>query len=229
MDRYTIYYSLTLISFIVTFGAQMYIRTMYSKYGNIANSRGIKGVDAASRIINSNGMNVNIAKGNAYLSDHYDPRNKTVVLSPYNYDYESVASVAIASHECGHALQDEEGYALLKVRAAMFPAVTFSSYAGYAAITIGIIFGIINLIWFGVFLEMIILAFQFITLPVEFDASNRAMVQLERNNLLSDEELTQARKVLTAAAMTYVASVSTTLIQILRLVLIYGRRRDRRR
>lgn len=229
MDRYTLYYLIGTLSFILTFGAQMYIRSTYSKYGQIRNAKGIKGANAAAEILSKNNLEVNVAMASGYLSDHYDPRNKMVVLSQNNFEQESIASVAIAAHECGHALQDAQGYSLLRARAAMFPVVRFSSYAGYASITIGIIFGIINLIWLGIFLEMIILLFQIITLPVEFDASSRALAQLEYNNILNDEELSQAKTVLTAAAMTYVASVATTFIEIMRLIMMFGIRRDRSR
>jgi len=229
MDRYTLYYLLTFIAFIATFGAQMYIRHIYSKYSKIDCVNMMNGANVASKILMSNNLRVNVNRANGYLSDHYDPINKMVTLSEYNYSNSSISAVSVSAHECGHALQDDSGYTFLKIRSMMFPIVRFSSYTGYIAISVGLMFSILNLVLIGILLEMIILLFQIVTLPVEFDASSRALKQLEINNILNEEELKDAKKVLRAAALTYVAGVASTLIEILRLLLIISTRSSRRR
>lgn len=229
MSDYSIYYGMTALAFLITFGAQAYIRSMYDKYSRIDTYRHIKGNEAANIILQNNGLNeVSVNQVTGYLQDHYNPKSKMVALTPNNYESTSIASVAVSCHECGHALQDKEGYALLRLRADLFPVVRFSSFAGYTAITIGIIFSLINMIYLGIFLEIIVLLFQFITLPIEFDASSRALEQIIENNILSNEEVEGARKVLNAAALTYVASVSTTLIEIVRLMIMVRPRNNRR-
>ena len=216
MDLY-IYYGLTVLAFLITLLAQIFIRVTYKKYSEVDSIKNMKGKDVARYILDANNLqSVNIVEVKGYLSDHYDPSNRIVRLS----------SVSVASHECGHAIQDKENYLFLKLRAALVPLVNFSSYAGYIAIVIGIIFSSLNLIWIGIGLELIILLFQFITLPVEINASKRALKELKKHNLLTKEELNDGKKVLIAAAMTYIAGVAATLFEILRLVLIYGRKRD---
>ena len=230
MNDYTIYYGLTFLAFAISMAAQFYVRSVYSTYDRIGARRNITGAQAARELLDRNGMyEVGIREVNGFLTDHYDPRSKEVRLSTNNYQGTSLSNVTIACHECGHAIQDAESYRLLNIRSAMIPAVNISSYAGYFAIIMGTLLGMLQIIWIGIGLEMMILLFQVITLPIEFDASSRALKQIESVRLLDQEELPGGRKVLTAAALTYVAGVAATLLEILRLILFYGRRNDRRR
>ena len=160
------------------------------------------------------------------LSDHYDPRNKTVNLSTDIYNGRTIAAVSVAAHECGHAMQDEKGYAFLRIRSRIIPVVNFASHAGYYAVVIGLIFSLSVLIKVGILLELIILFFQLVTLPVEFNASNRGLKQIKELGLLQNKENNGARKMLTSAALTYVASVASAVLQVLRLVMILRRRDD---
>ena len=214
-------------SLIITLGAQAYINSMYKNTKKIEIKKGITGAEAARKILDKNGLsNVKINESSGVLSDHYDPRNKTVNLSPEVFCKASVAAVSVAAHECGHAIQHRDKYLFMNVRAALVPFVNISSYAGYFAILLGCLFGVINLIWIGILAECVILLFQVITLPVEFNASSRALIVLEKDNYLTKKELKGGKTVLTAAALTYVASVATTLIEVFRLILLYGGRRN---
>lgn len=227
MGDYFIYYGLTILAFIITCGAQGFISLTYKKYKKELNMKGISGAEAARTILDKNGLkDVYVVETKGYLSDHYDPSRKVIRLSTEVYNLESVASVAIAAHECGHAIQDKDNYTFLRIRAALVPIVNFSSYAGYIAIVLGVFLSAINLIWLGILLEGIILLFQLITLPVEIDASKRALKELESINILSSEEMPHGKLMLVSAAMTYVASVASTILEMLRLILIYGNRKD---
>lgn len=227
MNYYFISYGLTLIAVIITLSAQTFINKNYNKYSKVKNFNNITGKDAARYLLDKNGLtNIEIEKISGHLTDHYDPKNKKIRLSSNIYSGNSIASVAVACHECGHAIQDQDGYVFMRIRSSLVPIVNFSSYAGYIAIVLGIIASSFNLIWLGILLESIILLFQLITLPVEIDASKKALKELENSNYLTQEELNQSKIILTSAALTYVASVANTLIQILRLILIYGRRDD---
>ncbi len=148
------------------------------------------------------------------------------MLSSDVYEKNSVASLAVASHECGHAIQDKDNYVFMRIRSSLVPLVNFSSKMGYFAILIGIIFSFTSFIYIGIILEIVILLFQLVTLPVEINASKRALNELKTSSLLEERELKSAKKVLIAAALTYVASVATTIIEILRLLLIFVRRDD---
>ena len=154
------------------------------------------------------------------LTDHYDPKRNTIRLSSEVFHGTSVAACAVAAHEVGHALQYKEGYTPIKIRNSIIPLVNFSSSAGYFAILISFITGLTDLLWIGISLEIIILLFQLLTLPVEFNASKRAKEQLTKEQILDNTEINGANTMLTAAAMTYVASVVTAILQIVRLVLI---------
>lgn len=227
MDYYTISYGLTFVAFLITIIAQGFVSGSYSKYSKVKNTNGITGCEVARRILDKNGLSdVDIVEVSGYLSDHYDPRNKVIRLSSNIYGGSSIASVSVASHECGHAIQDKEGYLFMRIRSSLVPIVNFSSYAGYVAIMLGIFASSFNLIWIGIILEMVILLFQIVTLPVEINASKRALKEVEGMQLLNDTELNQGRMMLISAALTYVASVANTLLQILRLILLYGRRDD---
>lgn len=221
------YYLLTILAFLLTITAQIFVNGSYSKTRKIKNKHNLTGEQVARTILDKNGLqNVQIEEVGTTLGDHYDPRSKTVRLSSDIYHNTSIASASVAAHECGHAIQDKDDYTFLRIRHALIPVVNFSSYAGYIAIVIGCIFSSINLIWVGILMEIIILLFQLITLPVEFNASSRALKQLEELNLLEKSEIKYSRKMLKAAAMTYVASVAAAVLEILRLLLIFGRRDD---
>ena len=223
---FLILYGLIIISLLITLGAQAFISTCYSKYSKVSNYLNITGAEAARKILDKNGLsNVKVVSTDGYLSDHYDPKAKVVRLSNDNYEKASIAAVSVAAHECGHAIQDKVGYSFLRIRSSLVPFVNICSYAGYIAIVIGGIMGAFGLIWLGIGMEVVILLFQLITLPVEFNASKRGLEQIKSEALLNSSEYGSAKTMLTSAALTYVASVATTIIQILRLVLIYGRKR----
>ncbi len=227
MDSYLIYYGFTAIAVMISGAAQAFIMYTYNSNSKINNNRGIKGKEAARMILDKHGLNsVLVTEVNGMLSDHYDPRKKTVRLSNSNYMENTISAVAVACHECGHAIQDKENYLFMKIRAALVPIVNICSYTGYISIFLGVILGALNFIWIGIILECAMLLFQLVTLPVEFDASRRALKEIKQNNILDSSEHKKAKRVLTAAALTYVASVLTTLLQIARLLLMFTRRRD---
>ena len=217
-----IYYGLAIFALVITLGAQAFISITYKKYGDEENTRHISGKEAARQILDRNGLeNVKVEEVSGYLSDHYDPKKKVVRLSSSNYSGTSVSAVSVACHECGHAIQDKVGYTFMRIRAFLVPFVNISSFMGYVAIVIGFIFSLMGLVLVGIGLELVILLFQLVTLPVEIDASKRALKQLNETMLLDSEELGHGRTVLIAAASTYVASVAATLLEILRLILIF--------
>ena len=221
------YYLLTILAFLITITAQIFVNGSYSKTRKIKNKHNLTGEEVARTILDKNGLrNVQIEEVHSTLGDHYDPTTKTVRLSSDIYHNTSIASASVAAHECGHAIQDKDDYTFLRIRHALIPIVNFSSYAGYIAIVIGCIFSCINLIWAGILMEIIILLFQLVTLPVEFNASSRALKQLEELNLLEKSEIKYSRKMLGAAAMTYVASVAAAVLEILRLLLIFNKNND---
>ena len=229
MNDLTAYYIIAFLPLIVTMIAQSYVKNAYSKYGKIPSSTGYTGAAVARDILDRNGMgSVEIKRMKGTLTDRYDPRDTSVYLSNGNHDSNSIAAIAVSAHECGHAMQHRDSYAFLNVRSAMLPLVSISSYGGYLAIMMGMFMNAINLIWIGIAMEVVILLFQVITLPVEFDASSRALVQIQNNGYLQGEEIDQAKKVLNAAALTYVASVAATFFQIVRLVVSFGGKRNNR-
>lgn len=226
MYYYITDYGILIVTVLITLIAQAFVSSSYSKYKKVKNKKGVTGAEVAREILAKNGLeNIYVVEVVGNLTDHYDPSRKTVRLSKDIYNGTSVAAIAVASHECGHAIQDKENYTFLKIRAALVPLVNFSSVAGYIAILIGILFSSLQLFWIGILLEAVILVFQLVTLPVEFNASNRALKKIEEYDLVDLEELTGAKKMLRAAAFTYVASAATALLQILRLILI-ARDRD---
>ena len=221
MDYYSLSYLLIFASILITIIAQIYVNSSYSKYKKIKNSKEITGAEVAREILDKHGLsNIYVTETRGFLSDHYDPTRKVIRLSKEVYSGTSIASVSVAAHEVGHAIQDKEGYGFMRFRSAMFPLVNLSSKAGYFAILIGIIFSITDLIWIGIALEMVILLFQLVTLPVELDASKRAKEEIAKNDFLVSNEQIGSEKMLMAAAFTYVASLLTTLIEIFRLILI---------
>lgn len=219
-------YGILIVTLIITLTAQALVSSSYSKYKKVKNKKCITGAEAARIILSKNGLDdIYVVETDGNLTDHYDPKRRTIRLSKDIYNGTSIASIAVASHECGHALQDKDNYTFLRIRASLVPLVNFSSALGYIAILIGIIFSSMQFFFIGIILEVVILLFQLITLPVEFNASKRALEKIEEYSLASDDEVIGAKKMLTAAALTYVASVVTVLLEILRLVLI-ARDRD---
>ena len=206
--------------------AQMKVLSAYNNYSKIDNSKKLTGKEVARKILDKNGLQkVTIGRVSGQLSDHYDPKNKNVNLSDSIYSDTSIASLAVAAHECGHAIQDKEKYSFLKFRTALVPVVNFTSRISSIFLIIGIAAQLTKLITIGIILLSGGLLFQLITLPVEFNASNRAMVQLNEMGLVSKNDYDGTKKVLHAAALTYVAASLSTALQILRLVLA---NRDRR-
>ena len=224
------YYGFDLIfilTLIITLGAQAFISGKYASTRRIITNKGMTGASIARKILDSNGLsNVTVREVSGELSDRYDPRSKTVNLSSDIYNGSSIASASVASHECGHAIQDKEGYLFLKIRSSIVPLVNFSSYAGYFAILIGLIFSLMDLVFIGIIFEVVILAFQIITLPVEFNASRRALKILESRNILYGNEVNGAKNVLSAAAITYVAAALMSISQLIRLIAISNRNND---
>ncbi len=221
------YYSLAIVAFLITLIAQLSIKSKYRTYLEHKSSSNLKGSEIARKILDRNGLaDVKIQMTSGLLSDHYNPSTKTVNLSEEVYATSTITAASVAAHECGHAIQHKVGYKPLKFRSSLVPIVNFSSYAGYLAILIGALTSWIELIYLGILLECVILFFELVTLPVEFDASRRALKELN-NGFLTKDETKGAKKVLKAAAYTYVASVANTALQILRLVLIFGNRRRR--
>lgn len=221
------FYMLLFISIAITLIAQILVSVRYSKYSKVNNGKGITGVEVAQSILKANGMdNVYVVETRGYLSDHFDPGQNVVRLSHDVFHGTSLSSAAIAAHEVGHAIQYKEGNFFMKLRRFIFPVVSLCSKFGYLAIFIGLIFGSLDLFYIGIVMLFAILFFQLVTLPVEFDASRRALVNLEKYNLLLKDERAGARKVLSAAALTYVAALVTTLLEIARLLLMVAGNRD---
>lgn len=218
-------------AFILMMLAQWYVSSSYSKWSKVAARSRLTGAEAAQRLISSGGLyNVNIKPVSGNLSDHYDPRTKVLALSPGVYQGNSVAALAIAAHELGHAMQDKEGYLPLKLRATLVPAVNIGSYLGWILIFLGLILRLTNLAWLGVLVFSGGLVFALATLPVELNASARAKQLLTNSGLIvGNDEERGVHTVLNAAALTYVAAVVTAALQLLYYVFLVGgigRRRD---
>ena len=213
-----------LLSLFASFGVKM----TYAKYQKQPTARGITGADAARRVLDMNGLqHIRIEHISGELTDHFDPSANVIRLSDSTYADNSVAAVGVAAHEAGHAVQHAVGYLPIKVRNAIVPVVNIGSRFSLPLFFIGLLLGSFNLAALGVALFSLAFIFQIVTLPVEFNASSRAIKILDESNLLYDDEIKPAKKVLKAAAMTYVAAVASTALQLLRLVLILnGRRRD---
>ena len=201
--------------------AQLKIKGTYNKYMKVKNESELTGADAAKMILKKNGLsNVNVYETSGTLTDYYDPKKKMVVLSSDIYNSKSVASVAVAAHECGHAIQDKENYKFLRFRSALVPIVNFTSRIAFIFIIFGFIFEALDLLDVGIICLLVGLLFQLVTLPVEFNASTRAKDQLEICGIVRSKEKSGVKQVLSAAAFTYVAGFIAEALQILRLVLI---------
>ena len=222
-------YGLVLIGVVITLVAQSFVTSRYRRYRTKDTKKGLSGQEVARMILDKHGLShIYVTEVKGTLTDHYDPNRKVVRLSSEVFHGTSVASCSVAAHEVGHAIQDKEGYFFIRLRGAIFPLVSFASKFGYLAILIGFLFNFMDLAWGGVGLLLIILFFQLITLPVELDASRRALAELQKLEILEEKELSNGKDMLQAAAMTYVASLATTLLEIMRFILIIAGRDDRK-
>ena len=211
-----LYLIMILPALAFTLWAQWKVKSSYSKWSNVPNSRGITGSQAARYLLDSNGLNnIQVEQSQGMLSDHYDPRAKVLRLSPQVYGVPSVASVGIAAHEMGHALQDKENYGALRLRSALVPVANIGSSFGIWIIIGGLLLQMTPLAWLGVILFGAGFVFSLITLPVEFDASRRAMRMMDQSGLLAGQELAGAKEVLTSAAWTYIAAAAASLLTLL--------------
>ena len=220
-------YWLVIAGLIITLIASANVKSTFNKYDKVTSRRGITAAEAARRILDANGLHsIRIERVSGILTDHFSPKENVIRLSDSTYNSTSIAALGVAAHECGHAVQHQVGYTPIKVRNSIVPLVNICSSLSMPIILIGILLSATGLAMFGVILYCAVLAFQLVTLPTETNASKRAMQTLEGMALLDDEELRGARKVLSAAAMTYFASALSTMLQLLRLFLIVqGNRR----
>lgn len=220
-------YILVIIAFLLTMFASFGVKSTFNKYNNVHSSRGITAADAARKILDANGLyNIRIERVSGELTDHFSPKESVIRLSDSTFNSTSVAAIGVAAHECGHAVQHQVGYVPIRVRNSIVPVVNVCNTLAMPLFLIGLIFGIGNLAMAGAILFGAVLVFQLVTLPTEINASRRAMKTLESMYLLEGDELKGARKTLTAAAMTYVAAVAASALQLLRLLMLANRRRD---
>ena len=230
---FDITYIFVIIGMLITLIASWRMKATFAKYERVASQSRLTGREVAERILRANGIyDVSVRPVSGRLTDHYDPRDKTVSLSEVIYGSTSVAAIAVAAHECGHAIQDNVGYVPLNLRSAFVPVANFGSRLSWPLIFVGFLLGYGNisniLIQIGIAMFLLAVIFQIITLPVEFDASRRALIELENNEILLDKEDKSARKVLFAAAMTYVSAAAAGVLQMLRLMLLFSGRSRRR-
>ncbi len=219
MFEFLIYY---LLITIIPIWASMRVNSAYKKYSQIASSSRATGYEVARRILDANGLyDVKVEETRGHLSDHYDPRTKTVRLSSEIYHGYSLAATAVAAHECGHALQDQQEYAFLRFRTALVPLASLGSNASWFLLIIGFILSSLEFILLGIVFMAFAVLFQLVTLPVEFNASSRAMDQVVALGIIRNEEERGAKKVLSAAALTYVAAAAVALMELLRFILIF--------
>lgn len=224
-------YLLVLAGVVLSLMASAKVNRTFAKYSSVRNIRGITGAEAAQRILNGAGIyDVRIERVSGNLTDHYDPRTRVLRLSDTVYNQPTVAAAAVAAHECGHAIQHAHGYVPLKLRSTIVPLANFGSKIAWPLIIIGLFFTNETsrlLINFGIIAFLFAVIFQIVTLPVEFNASNRAVRMIADTGMMQGEEIKSAKKVLHAAALTYVAAAATAILQLLRiLLLVGGRRRD---
>ncbi|MBQ7031506.1 MAG: zinc metallopeptidase [Bacilli bacterium] len=206
--------------------AQINISVSYSKYKKINNSKGLSGFEVARKILDANGLeDIYVVETSGNLSDHYDPSRKVIKLSKDIFNGDTIAAASVAAHECGHAIQDKDNYTFMRIRSFLVPVVNLASSFSWIVIFIGLMSEALNIFMFGIGLISIGLVFQLITLPVEFDASKRAKKELEKLKLIGSGEEVGVAKMLNSAAMTYVASVLTSVLEIIRLIAIFDDRR----
>jgi Zn-dependent membrane protease YugP len=223
-------YVLLIIGMLLSLAASTRLKSTFSYYRRIRSASGLTGAETAERILRAAGItDVHVRAISGSLTDHYDPRTKTVSLSEDIYDKTSLAAVGVAAHECGHAIQHAHGYAPMSIRAALVPVVNIGSNLSIPLIFLGVLLSWNQtLIQLGIWAFALTVIFQLVTLPVEFNASHRAIVKVEEYGLLGSEEVSGGKKVLTAAALTYVAGAASSALQLLRLILLYGGNRRRR-
>lgn len=223
-------YFLVIIGALICMIASARVKTTFNKYSRYRSRTNMTGKEAAQRVLHSAGiMDVTVRHVSGSLTDHYDPRNKTLNLSDSVYDSTSVAAIGVAAHECGHAIQHQKDYAPLSIRSAIVPVANIGSTLAWPLIIIGLLFSSATgsfLIKLGIICFSLAVLFQLVTLPVEFDASRRAVNILGSTGILSEEELPMTKKVLGAAALTYVAGAAAAILQLLRLILLFGGRND---
>lgn len=218
---------LVLIGAALSMWASGRVQSTFQKYSRVRSMSGMTGAEAAKRLLHSQGIyDVTVQAVKGSLTDHYDPRTRTVNLSEAVYSQTSVAAIGVAAHECGHAIQDHVGYVPLKLRGAFVPVASFGSKLSWPLILIGLVLGATSFLQIGIWMFVLAVLFQIITLPVEFNASGRAVRLLGDAGILRGEEVDQTRKVLGAAALTYVAAAASSILQLLRLVILFGGRRD---
>ena len=221
-------YILVIIGMVICLLASARVKSTYAKFNRVRSHSGITAAEAAEKILHGAGIyDVEIRHISGDLTDNYDPSNRVLNLSDATFRSSSVAAIGVAAHECGHAIQHARGYVPLRLRTAFVPIANFGSMLAWPVIILGVIINSrssMMLINIGILLFSFAVLFQLITLPVEFDASRRAMVQLREQGILGDQELHYTRKVLTAAALTYVASAAAAILQLLRIVLLFGGR-----
>lgn len=219
-------YFLVLIGAVLCIFAQMRVSSTYNKYAKVPSRTGMTGAQAAQKIMNLSGIyDVRIEHVRGSLTDHYDPSNKVLRLSDSVYGSTSIAAIGVAAHECGHAVQHDQEYSPLKIRSALVPAANIGSKAGIPLIILGAFLGMNQvLIQIGIWVFALAVLFQIVTLPVEFNASGRALAMLGDYGMMERDEVSGCRKVLKAAALTYVAAAASAILQLLRLVLLFGRR-----
>lgn len=217
---------IVIIGTVICLIASANVKMTYNKFNKYNGRSGITASEAAKRILRIGGVvDVAVVKTRGELTDHYDPRAGEIRLSENVSDSPSVAAIGVAAHECGHAIQHEKNYFPLKIRSVIIPVVNIGSSLSWPLILIGALFGLGNLVDIGIILFSTVLIFQLVTLPVEFNASRRAMKILKESGILMGDELKGARKVLTAAALTYVTSVIFSMLQLVRLLILFGGRR----
>lgn len=227
MDEILVFYGLAILGFIIVLWAQININSNYKKYRNVKVKTGLTGQEVARKILDANGLtDVHVVETAGELTDHYDPRRKVVRLSTSIFHEESISSVGVAAHECGHAIQDKEGYSFMRIRSALVPFVNFVSYLGYFGLVISIIGGLTGYLKLSILILVVTILFQLVTLPVEFDASKRAKEQLINLGIVDNSEHEKVSKVLFAAAMTYVAGLISNLLQLLRIIILLKGRDD---
>lgn len=224
-------YILVVIGAVICMIASARVKGTFNKYSQLRSMSGMNGAQVAQRVLQAVGIyDVQVRHVSGSLTDHYDPRTKTVNLSDPVYNATSVAALGVAAHECGHAIQHAKSYAPLSIRSALVPIANFGSMLAWPVILIGLLFNTRSsglIIDIGILLFSAAVLFQLVTLPVEFDASRRALVMLRTQGILADDELRYTRRVLKSAALTYVASAAAAILQLLRIILITnGRRRD---
>lgn len=220
------YFIFVIPPLILAMWAQYKVKSTFKKYSKVQNFRGLTGASVARRILDMNGLNnVAIERVGGNLTDHYDPRSNVVRLSDSTYDSMSVGAIGVAAHECGHAVQHAQGYVPIKLRNIIVPFASISSNLAFPLAIVGLIMSWDTLIYAGIILFGAVVLFHLVTLPVEINASRRAIATLDENTILADDELDGAKKVLFAAAMTYIAAAATALGNLLRLLVLANNRR----